>query len=162
MTTDQLTRFLAKLCFIERDEDLGECWEWTALRSTSGYARLAIDGRLKQGHRLSYEHFIGPITDGYEIDHLCRNRACVNPRHLETVTHRVNALRGMMPVINKANAASRTAALRGKPKSAEHRAALSAARRRLQPWLGRKHSIATREKMAESRRAYYARKKAAA
>lgn len=46
-------------------------------------------------HRLSYELFVGPIPDGYELDHLCRNRGCVNPAHLEAVTHRVNVLRGL-------------------------------------------------------------------
>lgn len=46
------------------------------------------------GHRFSYEHFVGPLADGFEIDHLCRNRGCVNPAHLEAVTRLENCRRG--------------------------------------------------------------------
>ena len=66
------------------------CWEWTGAHTKAGYAAIR-DGYL---HRLSYEHFIGPIPDGLEIDHLCRNRGCCNPLHLEAVTHAENMRRG--------------------------------------------------------------------
>jgi hypothetical protein len=65
-----------------------------------------------------YELFIGPIPQGLTIDHLCRNRACVNPTHLETVDHRTNVLRGEGPPAREARA---TSCQRGHPKVAANR-----------------------------------------
>lgn len=74
------------------------CWEWLGARSDTGYGHFRVDGREQYVHRLSYEHFIGPIPDGLTIDHVwargCVSRACCNPAHLEAVTYRVNVLRG--------------------------------------------------------------------
>lgn len=70
-----------------------ECWTWTAAAS-GGYGRTYKDGRMVLAHRVSYELANGPIPDGLVIDHLCRNRRCVNPAHMEVVTHSVNILRG--------------------------------------------------------------------
>lgn len=81
-------RFWAKV-----DED-GECWTWTAHRDRYGYGMFSIKGRPVLAHRWSYEHLIGAIPEGLVIDHLCRNRACVNPWHMEPTTQKVNALRG--------------------------------------------------------------------
>jgi hypothetical protein len=76
--------------------DLGPCWIWTAQRSTAGYGRFAQKwNRPVQAHRWSYEQAHGPIPSGLVIDHLCRNRACVNPAHMEPVPQRVNVLRGI-------------------------------------------------------------------
>lgn len=81
-------------------DDAG-CWAWTAYTTPTGYGRLQVEGKSRQAHRLSYEHFNGPIPEGKEIDHLCRNRACVNPEHLEAVTHKVNTRRGIGGINNR-------------------------------------------------------------
>ena len=65
------------------------CWLWTGPLNNKGYGRSG-DG---YAHRRSYEIFTGPIPEGLEIDHLCRNRRCVNPEHLEAVTHVENLRR---------------------------------------------------------------------
>jgi hypothetical protein len=69
------------------------CWVWTA-PTNGGYGHIAIDGRCRMAHRVAYEWSVGPIPAGLVIDHLCRNRACVNPAHMEVVTHQVNILQG--------------------------------------------------------------------
>lgn len=71
------------------------CWEWTAAKS-KGHGRFwdSQAGRIVQAHRFSYETLIGPIPQRKDLDHLCRNKPCVNPLHLEPVTRRVNCQRG--------------------------------------------------------------------
>ena len=89
------------------------CWEWTGARAT-GYGQVWFEGRVQQAHRIVYEALIGPIPEGFELDHLCRNRCCVNPAHLEPVTSRENTMRGVGPTaIN----AAKTHCKRGHPLS---------------------------------------------
>lgn len=77
--------------------DFFACWEWTGGLSAYGYARISIARKRVPAHRVVYELLIGPIPDGYVIDHLCRVRHCLNPLHLEPVPNVVNVLRGMGP-----------------------------------------------------------------
>ena len=70
------------------------CWDWTGYRGKNGYGRLSASYRERAPYRFSYELVVGPIPAGLQLDHLCRNRVCVNPAHLEAVTSRTNILRG--------------------------------------------------------------------
>jgi len=106
-TPDDVERFWVK---VDRSGPDG-CWVWTAARVT-GYGRFRLAGKQVGAHRLAYELLVGPIPDGLTIDHLCRNRACVNPSHLEPVTGRVNTLRGFAP---PARNATKTHCLAGHP-----------------------------------------------
>lgn len=72
----------------------GACWEWRASIDRKGYGVQTFRGRTFLAHRVAYFIRHGPIPLGLTIDHLCRNRRCVNPRHLEPVTVRENTLRG--------------------------------------------------------------------
>lgn len=70
------------------------CWIWTAVKTKDGYGRFRCNGKIV-AHRFSYELHHGPVPEGLELDHLCRNHSCVNPAHLEPVTHKVNMQRGI-------------------------------------------------------------------
>jgi hypothetical protein len=90
--------------FIEKTEITESgCIVWTGGTNGVGYGSFYV-GKVYPGehgrgyaHRWSYETFVGPIPDGLHLDHLCRNRSCVNPDHLEPVTIRENLLRGVGP-----------------------------------------------------------------
>lgn len=77
-------------------EELGECWQWigTVKKDTGnqngGYGAYGIE----LAHKYAYEFFNGPVKEGFELDHLCRNRGCANPTHVEEVTHFENCRRG--------------------------------------------------------------------
>jgi len=88
-------RFWAK---VDRDGptvrvDLGPCWMWTTTLNTSGYGQFFLNGRTRAAHRVAYEWTGKAIPDGYDLDHLCRVRRCVNPAHLEPITEAENARR---------------------------------------------------------------------
>lgn len=91
--TPLLTRALSKIEYMTDG-----CWRWTDCLHYSGYGRITVDGKVRYAHRVVYELLIGPIPDDLELDHLCRNRACVNPQHLEPVPHRENVIRGVHPL----------------------------------------------------------------
>lgn len=92
MNADQ--RFAAKVSYADSG-----CWEWTAALQSQGYGSFADQGAIHLAHRWSYERHVGPIPDGLQIDHLCRNRTCVNPAHLEPVTQAENRRRGLYGVL---------------------------------------------------------------
>lgn len=103
----------------------GECWPWMAHVHRNGYATFIPqnkDGVRVMVHRYAYEELVGPIPDGLTIDHLCKNRACCNPAHMEPVTQGENAIRGGGA---KAGVAARRAnaevgCRRGHPRTPEH------------------------------------------
>jgi len=79
---------------------VGECLEWRGYRTQDGYAKVYYEGKQITAHRASYMAFVGPIPADRQIDHLCRNRACANPKHLELVTQRENIFRGICSAAN--------------------------------------------------------------
>ncbi len=95
-------RFWAK---VDR-QDPAACWEWTASLTPNGYGQMAwrADGKKVRvyAHRFSVELDGREIPDGEQVDHLCRNRRCVNPAHLEVVSPQTNTLRGTSPAAGHA------------------------------------------------------------
>lgn len=83
--------------FTRIDRTQNDCWVWTGnkTRLVNGYGRVRVRMRQILAHRYFYELWCGPVQEGYELDHLCRNRLCVNPLHLEPVTKQVNVRRGL-------------------------------------------------------------------
>lgn len=77
----------------------GDCLVWHGARLPNGYGYF---GHNRYAHRFAYEAIFGPIPEGMQVDHLCRNRACVNILHMEIVTHRENTLRGISPAAQQA------------------------------------------------------------
>ncbi len=116
--------FMSKVIW-NGDED--ECWIWEGARKHNGYGRYAILGHSVPAHRLAYELFVGRIPAGMLIDHTCHNgsdcfhahdclhRACVNPLHLEPVTHGENVRRGMVSKVNGAINRAKTHCPKGHP-----------------------------------------------
>lgn len=75
--------------------DESGCWIWIGTRHGGGYGLISIDGVNRRAHRIAYQTLRGPIPDNLVCDHLCRVTACVNPSHIEIVTHRENKVRGI-------------------------------------------------------------------
>jgi hypothetical protein len=81
------------------------CWNWIGGKDRDGYGQFCPSGStIQRAHRYSYKTLVGPIADGMTIDHLCKNRACVNPDHMEVVTLKENILRGFSPAAQHARA----------------------------------------------------------
>ncbi|WP_088256981.1 HNH endonuclease signature motif containing protein [Fimbriiglobus ruber] len=71
------------------------CWIWQGASTTLGYGQIWKKGKNILAHRAVFEMFKYAVPKGFELDHLCRNKSCVNPQHLEVVTHSENLLRAM-------------------------------------------------------------------
>lgn len=122
----------------------GVCREWEGYRNRDGYGRLGRGGVVLNAHRYAYELLVGPIPPGMEADHLCFNRACVNPDHLDIVDHATNSRR----------------ARRMKPGSASHCGKGHEYGPDAYVWQGRAGgNRRCRKCQAENQRAYRARKK---
>jgi len=70
------------------------CWLWTACLNEGGYGVFSWRGKMHYAHRVAYAVLVGLIPDGFQCDHLCRARSCVNPDHIESVTQQENIRRG--------------------------------------------------------------------
>jgi len=142
------------------------CWLWTGSLMNEGYGRLTWKSpttgkRTNLAHRVSYEIFNEPIPAGKELDHLCRVRRCINPTHLEPVTHRENMMRS--PIAIAASNAAKTHCPQGHEYSFEN---TSIYRRPGYTMRSCKTCMATyarqnRERISERKRQRYAEKKAA-
>lgn len=75
------------------DIDADGCWRWNRYINPRGYGIVHLSERSVMAHVLSYTISKGPVPEGLELDHLCRNKSCVNPDHLEAVTHKENVRR---------------------------------------------------------------------
>ena len=81
-------RFWTKVSVVETG-----CWEWAAGKTRDGYGHFWLLGRHQRAHRVAYVALVGPIGEELECDHTCRNRSCVNPLHIEPVSHTANMRR---------------------------------------------------------------------
>jgi hypothetical protein len=88
LTDGQIKRFFKKV------NKTSGCWIWIGAINNYGYGMVQINGSKHSAHRISYEIAKGAIADNLQIDHLCRNRRCINPEHLEAITQKENLLRG--------------------------------------------------------------------
>lgn len=79
----------------------GQCWLYDGYLNPDGYGWARADGKSQRTHRAVFEAFFGPIPDGLVLDHLCRNRACYNPSHLDPVSQGENTRRGLQGALRE-------------------------------------------------------------
>ncbi len=124
---------------------LSDCIEWIGARTSGGYGKFWSQGKCVPAHRWSYRLLVGEIPKGLELDHLCRNRSCVNPLHLEPVTRTENVRRGVSGIVNAARKLAQTSCPSGHPYAGEnlkivggYRRCRECANQHLREWRARK------------------------
>jgi len=108
-------RFWAKVVVAQN-----HCWEWTGADNGKGYGQFWDGQQLVPAHRIAFEWLRGEIPEGLELDHLCRNKKCVNPMHLELVTRSENTKRGIGPALAAQKQRAKTHCPHGHPYSPEN------------------------------------------
>ena len=105
---ERLLQMVARLVArsVRADDGTG-CLRWTGTHNPKGYGQVVVEGQLRQVHRVAHKVWLGPIPDGHEGDHVhargCRWRDCIEPRHLEAVTHAENVARSLALVTHCPN-----------------------------------------------------------
>jgi len=112
LNNKEKARFLKKLSI---GTPASGCWVWHGALKSNGYGYVFAGGRDQNAHRVAYQWFVGPIPEGLELDHLCRNRGCVNPSHLEPVTRWENIKRGAMEEARQRRTTERLTCSKGHP-----------------------------------------------
>lgn len=111
-----LSRFFSFVEVIPRG-----CWFWKGAKNGArGYGMFWNNGQMQVAHRYLYEAINGAVPIGFELDHLCRNKSCVNPNHLEIVTRQENTKRGLLPAIMRAKRKDATHCCKGHPYTEEN------------------------------------------
>ncbi len=114
-------RLSTEAIFLDHLAYVGDCIVWTGYLNPAGYGIISINNRPRRAHRYAYERLHGPIAPGLHLDHLCRNRCCVNPGHLEPVTIKVNVNRGISKQVTRERALNSNACRNGHPLTVETR-----------------------------------------
>ncbi|MEU9310909.1 HNH endonuclease signature motif containing protein [Streptomyces sp. NPDC048256] len=96
-TDESLARVRIAERVLMKIDKTAHCWNWTGSTTDEGYGYFNIGDEKFRAHRWVFSLIVGPIPEGLVLDHLCRNRTCVRPSHLEPVTNRENILRGVGP-----------------------------------------------------------------
>lgn len=91
-------KLISEMMALVKIDQKSNCWKWKGFIEKNGYGKLSVKGKRQWAHIYFYNIFVGDVPDGLELDHVCRNHGCVNPAHLEPVTHKENMRRSPVAV----------------------------------------------------------------